>query len=101
MSCVGSVGARCPRPGAALSHSTTSRPPAGAKARPPAIVIVVLLAVIRYLPFVSTRQLIPCAELRHAPDASTGLEHGARASHAVIDRHNRRGLLPSIVHGLR
>ena len=45
--------ARSPSPGAALSHSTASRPPEGAKARASAIVIFVLFAMFRSLPFVS------------------------------------------------
>ena len=45
--------ARRPRPGPMLSHSTSSRPSAAAKARAPAIVIFVLFGMVRSLPFVS------------------------------------------------
>ena len=44
--------ARSPRPGAALSHSTASRPSAAAKAQAPAMVIFVLFVIFRSLPFV-------------------------------------------------
>ncbi len=45
--------ARSPSPGAALSHSTASRPSTGAKARARAMVIFVLFVMFRSLPFVS------------------------------------------------
>ena len=45
--------ARSPSPGAALSHSTASRPSADAKARAPAMVIFVLFVMARSLPFVA------------------------------------------------
>ena len=45
--------ARSPSPGAALSHSTASRPSAGVKARARASVMFVLFGMVRSLPFVS------------------------------------------------
>ena len=44
---------RSPRPGASLSHSTASLPPAGTKVRARASVIFVLFAMFRALPIVS------------------------------------------------
>ena len=43
--------ARCPIPGAVMSHSTASRPSAGVKARALVIVIFVPFAMVRSLPF--------------------------------------------------
>ena len=51
--------------GAALSHSTASRPLAGAKARAPAIVIFVLFAIVRSLPPGSEVGRVGSAALKH------------------------------------
>ena len=69
-----------PSPGAALSHSTASRPSAAAKARAPAIVIFVLFAMLRSLPFDSVAtgasRALPLGNTQDTPGNGAGFEGG-------------------------
>ncbi len=89
--------ARSPSPGAALSHSTASRPSAGAKARAPAMVIFVLFLMVRSLPFVSVAtgaaQVPPLGNTQDTPGNGAGLEDGKVGSAALKRRAGSKPLL--------